>query len=350
MGNQSMKIITYVNERAVENERAKLSIKSGVTCNRDRVYYSRIRLSGDLLSISPASDFFTGKGFGEGGTERGCIKSLSQSSSARMGRYLRECISEYKVMVTLTYPSGFGLDGKRAKRDLHVFFKRASRQVSIRKDLFSMFWFMEFQKTGRIHFHILSTHRIDIKWLSQAWYEIVGSDDPLHLKAGTNIEKLKLGRAGAASYARKYARKNIQKIVPENLKWVGRFWGVYGVKTQRSAGIVLTANSLKNDTILKKITLLSDTIEKMISEKRARLIDSANIPVMLIAIKDKNAILEIESLINRIDLLNFAYAGIGSWEGNLDLEDDLPDLERTWCDYLGRSGERWKKKVLLQAE
>jgi len=64
--------------------------------------------------------------------------------------------------------------------------------------------------------------------LSKAWYEIVNSGNPDHLKAGTNIESVRRGRAGVASYCLKYAKKEEQKVPPKGAKDIGRFWGVFG--------------------------------------------------------------------------------------------------------------------------
>lgn len=344
-----MKIISYVEERAKANERAKHIIKSDGPCNSDRFYFAGVKLSGDLLAVYPKSSYFVSSGFGAGGIERGEIKSLSQSSAARMGRYLRECVAEYRVFITLTYPPGFGRDGKTAKRDLHVFFKRCARYVRIKQDQFSMFWFMEFQKTGTIHYHIFTTHRFDIKWLSNAWYEIVGSKNPHHLKAGTNIQKLKAGKAGTCSYARKYAAKSIQKVVPAEFGWSGRFWGVHGLKTQVSAGCNLTAKSMKSDNVVRLLTKLSDLVEKEISKGKIRVIKTENHPAKLFSVKDKYVLYEVRSYIERISIVNFFDAGISNWDANLDLEEYNSDAEKEWVKYVGDSGKRWREKMLLQA-
>jgi hypothetical protein len=165
-------------------------------------------------------------------------------------------------MVTLTYPDGYGKDGERAKRDLKVFMQRYEYMANSSLG-FSAFWFMEFQKSGKIHFHIFGTHRIPIPDLSRWWYEVVGSENEYHFRAGTNIESLRSGREGMLSYARKYANKAEQKEVPSDLSWVGRFWGVFGVKDCLSAD----ANFVPKEGISKENTKLFEFISVELKEK-----------------------------------------------------------------------------------
>ena len=60
--------------------------------------------------------------------------------------------------------------------------------------------------------------------MAERWYEIVGSEDMRHRFAGTRIERIRDPRK-AAGYMGHYARKLEQKIVPEEYRSVGRFWG-----------------------------------------------------------------------------------------------------------------------------
>ncbi len=57
------------------------------------------------------------------------------------------------------------------------------------------------------------------EWFSLAWYEIVGSEELPHLRAGTNIEQVRSNR-GVMFYAAKYVAK-----AEENASPVGRWWG-----------------------------------------------------------------------------------------------------------------------------
>jgi len=147
-------------------------------------------------------------------------------------------------MGTLTYPGDFPLDGERCKRDLECLAKRYEREVS--DPSFSFFWFFEFQERGAPHFHFFCTHELKMETLSRWWYEIVGSGDERHLRAGTRIEYIRSGRHGTVAYASKYAAKRQQKIVPANFANIGRFWGVKGNSECMSATIVFRLQNMKN--------------------------------------------------------------------------------------------------------
>lgn len=166
---------------------------------------------------------------------RGAIEGFSPAAAARMRRYLRKCNANYKYMCTLTYPADYPVDGTVVKNHLRVFLQRWKRLAG--DDSFSAFWFMEFQERGAPHFHIFCTHQAPKEWVADVWYEIVGSNDERHRRAGTRIEKIRCGRRGTCSYASKYASKMGQKEVPENYKHCGRFWGIHGDRSTMEATI-----------------------------------------------------------------------------------------------------------------
>lgn len=198
-----------------------------------------IQLSGEILVVTSSNRPGRNRGrFDE--RERECMVGLSASASKRMARYLRSSLAVYKVFITLTYPYGFPLDGRICKEHLRRFNQEVARFLRLRNYLpheISLFWFLEFQSRGAPHFHIFCTHFIDKDWLSRTWFRIVGSDDDRHLKAGTNVQAFMEGRSGACAYARKYARKEEQKDVPEKFLNVGRFWGITG---QRNVVVAAT--------------------------------------------------------------------------------------------------------------
>ena len=64
--------------------------------------------------------------------------------------------------------------------------------------------------------------RVELReWLSLARFEIVGSDDLAHLRAGTNVAQVRSSR-GVMFYASRYIAK-IEGTGPP----VGRWWGVF---------------------------------------------------------------------------------------------------------------------------
>lgn len=60
------------------------------------------------------------------------------------------------------------------------------------------------------------------EWLSVNWYEVVGSCDRRHLKAGTRVEEVQ-SWSGVTAYAAKY----LSKETMEEVGSVGRYWGVF---------------------------------------------------------------------------------------------------------------------------
>jgi len=210
-------------------------------------------INGNLLVVGPKC--YGGK-INDALDNRGNIECLTDSSVRRMCHFLRGSACEYQYFGTLTYP-----DDKQTWYDFKRHFKNFVE--SLRRDGLlrnesgqGLFWFLEFQKRGAPHFHFYSTFRISTKYLSQVWFRCVDSDDERHLKAGTNIRRLK-GRDHARRYAKKYASKISQKKVPDMYKTeefrekgfsVGRFWGIVGDRSTLSADIELKTTS--NDGVI----------------------------------------------------------------------------------------------------
>ena len=154
---------------------------------------------------------------------------LSKKSRKRLAFIATNTRVTMRTMITLTYPGEYSNDGQEVKRNLHTFlvwmgrfFKRPS-----------YLWFLEFQKRGAPHIHIMldyplpqdATGRHEVFTIvSMQWYAIVGSGDARHLRAGTRCETIRK-RDGASRYALKYAYKCRQKSVPLAYQNVGRFWG-----------------------------------------------------------------------------------------------------------------------------
>lgn len=152
---------------------------------------------------------------------RAAITELTRKSSDKMKFTLRNSLCDFKGFVTLTYPRSFPRNGKTCKAHLNLFLNH------LRKDYKGMkyFWFMEFQERGAPHFHIFLSCVLPGKtYVSPLWYRIVGSNDPSHLMAGTNVTVLNKSE-DVVKYATSYAKKATQKMTPDDFSCVGRFWG-----------------------------------------------------------------------------------------------------------------------------
>lgn len=155
--------------------------------------------------------------------ERGSINHFSYQSQRRLKLFARNTAKRWKVFITLTYPRDYPFDGKEVKRHIDSFMKRMKRN---NPDM-AFFWTMEFQRRGAPHFHILTDKKVDKEWLSRSWYEVVGSGDLRHLRAGTNVGKIKDEQQAIAyviSYLKGNKEKWYQKVVPDEYENVGRFW------------------------------------------------------------------------------------------------------------------------------
>lgn len=220
-------------------------------------------------------------------TKRGVVRNFSSKSSSSMGRYLRGCVADYRYMLTLTYPKDCE-DAVRAKSHLKSFLLRLTRHVqgkrvelssaginNINSQQPSFFWFLEFQRNGSPHFHIFTNYYFDYKLVAHSWYEVVGTGDARHLAAGTRTERLKLGRKGCISYAKKYAKKQEQKELPDMFKnsGFGRWWGVVGERRVVEATTVLQIGSGHLNKHLKLIDSIKLHIDFMVKAGKLKLMD-----------------------------------------------------------------------------
>lgn len=159
---------------------------------------------------------------------RGKITVFSRSSRRRLlfmlGSINRKDCTVLPLFVTLTYPSSWPDDPKEWKRHLDVFIKRLRR----RYPEVCVIWRLEPQQRGAPHYHLLifGVSFLPKQWLSQNWFQVVGSGDDRHLRAGTQVAQVKSWK-GVMSYASKYIGK-ISAEVADLFGSVGRWWGVYG--------------------------------------------------------------------------------------------------------------------------
>ena len=186
------------------------------------------------------------------GGKRGIITQFSDQSMARLLFVVKNCDVDFYSMQTVTYPREFPTDGRAVK----AHFK------ALRQSMLHYFpgvrgvWWMEFQKRGAPHFHVLTdidlASKADLshaemvwrrrkrhasngywtfdpleKWLLSRWYEIVSSGDPAHLVAGCAWEMIE-STEGALRYTAAHASKRKQKQVPPDFQNVGRPWGKIG--------------------------------------------------------------------------------------------------------------------------
>lgn len=172
------------------------------------------------------------------------IAGFSPAARRRLKFAMRNTADLWTGFVTLTYPKGFTTDGRRVKQDLNAFAQFLRRQK------IAYLWILEFQKNGSPHFHICIRGWLGKAVLSHTWYGIVGSGNPNHLKAGTNIQAVK-SAGDVEGYMAAYATKLEQKKVPKRYRNVGRFWGAsrcvtVAVESKFSADYSQAARALRD--------------------------------------------------------------------------------------------------------
>lgn len=170
-----------------------------------------------------------GTGQATGGGSRGCIGGFSRSSRQRLQRRMASInvaeVFPHRSFVTLTYPGQFPACRKEWKRHLDAFFKRLFRKYNVQ----AVVWKLEPQKRWAPHYHliVITDDPLDREWTAQAWFEIVGSGRPEHLRAGTQCDPIRSWR-GVLSYASKYLGKVEERSLPSYWRNPGRWWGVRG--------------------------------------------------------------------------------------------------------------------------
>lgn len=140
--------------------------------------------------------------------DRGVVRGRSRKSRRRlMDKLSRVDMAAYaakrkgarfsrSAFVTLTYPAAF-CSWEGAKEDLAAFRKRLGRSSWACE---WVCWVEEYQARGAVHFHlvIVWARPVNLKafrgWLSRAWYEVVRSEDPKHLAAGTQAVAVHLSK------------------------------------------------------------------------------------------------------------------------------------------------------------
>ena len=158
---------------------------------------------------------------------RGLVREFSRKSRTRLQQTLCAMpvshVGRGVLFVTLTYPSEYAGDWRLWKRQLNAWLDRLRRRLPKAAAV----WKLEPQKRGAPHFHLLivGVPFLAKEWLSASWYQVVGSRDPKHLVAGTQVQ-LARSHKGVVAYASKYTAKP-ERLPAEWQEGVGRWWGVH---------------------------------------------------------------------------------------------------------------------------
>jgi hypothetical protein len=205
---------------------------------------ARVAIHADMIEVTVRR----GEGHQVGGGIRNKVYGLSAGSRRRlMKKFCKVRELDASWFVHLTYPDEFPEDDWETwKRDLKVFIQRLLYQCAAWGVPAAGVWRLEvkIRKTGEWgagkpapHYHIMLLGLDGVvglatfqQWLSQTWWEVVGSGDPDHLRAGTKAERMR-SRRGTMAYLSEYvAKKDEEVAVLFALKKLqtGRVWGQFG--------------------------------------------------------------------------------------------------------------------------
>lgn len=149
-------------------------------------------------------------------SRRGMISGISPRSADRLRFQAHNYPGEWLAWIDLTLPGeNWATDWREVERYRHNWFCRLRRS----HPGIAYLWVKELQQRGALHFHILSSVRVEKDWLSRSWWEVVGSGEESHLRCGTRVERVK-SRDAACCYIGKYLSKVEQKQGRN-----GRWWG-----------------------------------------------------------------------------------------------------------------------------
>lgn len=201
--------------------------------------------------------------------KRGVIRGFSRASRRRLLHLLASIDWSCKAAttVTLTYP-GEGWRGSSPDAPADCLDAPAVVEVPRQRDWVlwkyhlarfhlelrrrwgkayaGAIWKLEFQKRGAPHYHLVIfwNERPQLEllrlWLSRAWYEIVGSGDLRHLKAGTRLDAVYGTHGKQVGQLMGYLSKYLGKVWNDGDQETGRIWGCWeDVPTRQVAAYAL---------------------------------------------------------------------------------------------------------------
>lgn len=186
---------------------------------------ARVALGGEVVHISAGYHASKAK---RGGGLRGTVSEFSRASRKRLMELFASIDKrgqQLPLFITLTYPGKPELwehfTPDDWKRHLDNFCKRLQRAYSHS----TIIWRLEFQTRGAPHYHLLlfGVPFVAADWVARAWWEVVGSGDPDHLQAGTEVRRCRSWRQAGA-----YVSKYLAKAGECPVDFPGRFWGIRG--------------------------------------------------------------------------------------------------------------------------
>lgn len=226
------------------------------------------------------------------GIETSCF---SYKSRQKIRRAVENSTVDLKVFMTLTFdpsalsPWHFSENGTirhdYAKHKLIQFRQAVQKMVSrknhkklvdlspsehsnyLEKNAFRYIWTAELHKNGNIHFHLLISHYLPIRWLNKIWKNggmIALTKDQIETSSAVDVKKLN-DPEHAASYISKYVTKDDDSIIKGNRYNIS--------KALREDAKPMSKYTKENDEAVAMRKLLQ-TIKEELENNGSRVIDS----------------------------------------------------------------------------
>jgi hypothetical protein len=203
-------------------------------------------------------------------SSRGEIKGFSKNSRRRMIDIFQ--FIDWEVLkaesknpkkarglfITLTYPETDFSDWHLWKKHLDSFRKRMVRYFG--NDIAALWKLENQEKRARKmkvdfipHFHLVVDLKVkgDVKkiqeWVSRAWYEIVGSNNEKHLRAGTNVQAIYGNTSKLMSYLSKYLAKTFEVEIN-----TGRVWGKWNKFKTLEPEVMVNFNEVRSFRLIRR--------------------------------------------------------------------------------------------------
>ena len=171
--------------------------------------------------------------------KRNAIQDFSRGSRRRLIKQIRAYGAIVPIFVTLGYNDPLPTC-KEAKKHLHRFLKQLLRA----NPTYWVVWRLEFQKAGRVHFHLLIYNQDKKPFVPKEWIQKHWSQCADRKCLYPRVEALRSHRGGLYYCAKYLAKdndigwKNYKDLYPQESP--GRFWGIWGRSNFKETSVVET--------------------------------------------------------------------------------------------------------------
>ena len=176
------------------------------------------------------------------GAKRNVILDFSRGSRRRLIKQIRAYGAIVPIFVTLGYNDPMPTM-KEAKKHLHHFLGKLLRV----HPTYWVVWRAEFQKAGRVHFHLLIYNQEKKPFVPKEWIQKHWSQCANRKCLYPRVEALRSHRGGLY-YCAKYLAKdndigwsNYKELYPQSSP--GRFWGIHGRKNFKETQVIETLSA-----------------------------------------------------------------------------------------------------------